>query len=194
MTLAPERWIMELTRKQLSALLDQRSISPEWPWATNDESVIDKNFKDIIAEVRRKVNVLDKSDFGHYGSGYASFVDCWLYREEEAFRYATSGHYYYGLVVLLSRLSNFYVIGEGQKSWNNAGGSSYLPDLGFVDKITRPEVMDIAKQVCAILDDRGLKRLYANELDKLLPNDVQVPTVLSDRPWKQFDAIFYWED
>ncbi len=112
---------MLLTETQIALLLKQLAISDEWPWATNDEAVIDKNIKDIVAEIRRKLRLEDKTEYGHYGSGYASFVDCWLYRPDAEFRYR-AGDNYHGLVVLFSRLSPFYVFGQGDKSWDKIGG------------------------------------------------------------------------
>jgi len=184
---------MLLTDTEIDTLLKQRSIFNQWPWSTNDECVIDKNIKDIIAEVRRKVRVKDKSEFGHYGSGYASFVDCWLYRSDDEFRYRP-GDNYHGLVVLFSRLSAFYVIGQGEKSWDKTSGASYLPDFDFMDTIEHPAVTELVPRVTAVLDDRGLKRLHKFDLDTILPNDVHVPTIMSEQVFRHFDALFYWED
>jgi hypothetical protein len=96
--------------------------------------------------------------------------------------------------VLFSSLSKYYVVGQGQKTWHKTGGSSYLPTLGFVDQIEHPAIQQITARVCKVLADRGLVRAHADELSSLLPRDISVPTILADRPWRHFDALFYWED
>ena len=184
---------MFLTANEIASLLRQEPITDEWPWNTKDETTIHRNIKDIVAEIRRKNRLLDKTEFGHYGSGYASYIDCWLYREDDEFRF-DKGNYYWGLVVLFSILSKYYVIGEGQKTWHQTSGSSYLPSFKFVDKINHPAIQTITAGVCKVLADRGLVRVHTDDLSPLLARDIAVPTILADRPWHLFDALFYWED
>jgi hypothetical protein len=184
---------MILTETHVEALLRQRSITDDWPWVTNDEREVDKNIKSMVADIRRKLQLEDKTEYGHYGSGYASFVDCWLYRPNEQFR-VLNGDHYQGLVILFSRLSPYYVIGQGEKSWHSTGGASYLPEFDFVDNIEHDAVLALVPRVNAILKSRGLLRLQKNDLDVILPKGVKVPTIMADRVYRHFDAIFYWED
>ena len=140
---------MGFSQPEIVSLLDQKPITDEWPWSTGDERVIDGNIKKIVTEICRKCHVLDKTEFNHYGSGYASFVDCWLYRENDDFRFER-GNCYGGLVVLFSRLSNYYVVGEGQKTWQKKSGSSYLPSFEFVDDITQEATKALEQDVCKL--------------------------------------------
>lgn len=182
-----------LTREQITTLVKQQPITDEWPWSTQDEATINHYYTDVIADVRQNVQLLDKTDFEHYDSGYASFIDCWLYREDEEFRFA-SGNSYWGLVVLFSRLSNYYVVGEGQLSWRTTDASSYLPSFVMVDKISHRAVQSIIDDVCEVLDAHGLVRLRAEELSEPLPDEIRVRTILSRHPRRHFDALFYWFD
>ncbi len=184
---------MLLTEAEIASLLRQESITDELPWNTGDERAIDSSIAETIAEVRRTHRLQDQTEFGHYGSGYASFVDCWLYRNELAFKY-DSGDCYWGLVVLFSRLSNYYVLGEGQKTWHEKSSASYMPSFEFVDKLLHPAVISIADDVCAVLDRRGFVRAHAANLSELLPASTEVPTILCDPPYRHFDALFHWED
>ncbi len=184
---------MRLTDTEIDLLLKQQAISVQWPWSTNDERVIDNNIKDIVAEVRRRLRLEDKTEYGHYGSGYASFVDCWLYRPDDDFRYRPGAHYK-GLVVLFSRLSRFYVLGQGFKSWHVTGGTSYLPEFEFVDSFDHQAVLSLVPRVTSILTDRGLTRLYKSDLEIVLARHICVPTIMTDRVFRHFDALFYWED
>ena len=182
-----------LSQSEIVRLLRGEWVTDEWPWNTGDEATIEKHYKDVLAEVCRKCCLREKTVWDHYGSGYASFVDCWLYREEPGFRAGTGSHYH-GMVLLLSRLSRFYIVGEGEKSWHAKGGASYLPDAGFVDKLRTPAVVALVEPVTAILDARGLARLRPADLAESLPLRTRVPTILGDPPFTHFDALFYWED
>lgn len=184
---------MVLSESDIASLIAQNPIHDEWPWSTNDEHVIHGHIKDVIAEVRRENRLLDKSEFGHYGSGYASFVDCWLYRDDEDFKF-DEGSAYWGIVVLFSTLAPYYVIGEGQKTWEARSSSSYLPSFDFVDQLSQPVIQGLEANVCSTLSDRGMVRIYAHELSARLPRHMSVPTILADPPFRHFDAIFHWED
>jgi hypothetical protein len=184
---------MILSENQIELLLHQKPITDEWPWVTRDESVIDMHWKDVLSEICRDLNLLEKSEFGHYGSGYASYVDSWLYRDTEEFRFHP-GNCFWGLVILYSRLSPFYVIGEGKRTWHDKGGSSYLPCFEFVDQLTQNCVFSLSQDVEAILGNRGLRRLRKDQVSGTLDAKFQVPTILADPPLRHFDAIYYWED
>lgn len=96
--------------------------------------------------------------------------------------------------MLFSRLSNYYVIGQGEKSWDKTSGASYLPDFDFVDDIDHQSVAQLAPRVIDILNQRALKQLHKSDLNTILPTDVSVPTIMADRVFHHFDALFYWED
>ena len=184
---------MHLSDTQIDRLINQKAISEVWPWNTNDETQVDDNLRDIIAELRRKLRLADKTEFGHYGSGYASFVDCWLYRPDKEFRYE-AGNNYFGLVVLFSRMSPYYVLGQGRKSWKESSGASYLPHFEFVDELDHPSVVALVPRVDKVLVSRGLERLHKADVEKTLPIGTHVPTVLAEKRFRYFDALFYWED
>ena len=184
---------MILTEKHIELLLHQKPITDEWPWSTCDQVVIDKHWKDVLAEICRKMRLDHKSEFGHYGSGYASYVDTWLYRAEASFRFA-AGNCFWGIVILYSRLSPYYVLGQGQKSWHDNGGSSYLPSFKFVDAISQDVLISLVYDIDVILAGRGLKRLKRSQVEANLDHNIRVPTILADPPLHHFDAIYYWED
>jgi hypothetical protein len=184
---------MQLSDAEITRLLNQEFITDEWPWNTRDSVVIEKNIKDIVAEVRRKARVQDKTEFGHYGSGYASFVDCWLYRPDDEYR-CGPGNHYYGLVVIFSRLSRYFVVGEGTKWWDGTDGTSYLPGFLIVDSIQHPAILELEQLVVPILESKQLCRLHTEDLAIPLPRAMRVPTILEDGAYRHFDALFHWED
>ena len=186
---------MSLTKPQINRLLRQLPITDKWPWSTNDGPTIDGHIEGVIGELCRKLRLKDRTEFEHYGSWYASYIDCWLFRPKDEFRFA-EGNCFWGLIVLFSRLSHYFVLGEGQKAWDAADNrrSSYLPSFAGVDQLTQPAVVRLAPKVCKILNERGFVRLAAGDLGALLPAKTQVPTILTDPPFRHFDSLFYWED
>ena len=83
---------------------------------------------------------------------------------------------------------------EAEKSWHTHGGSSYLPEFEMIDRLPTHVVADLAHQVQAILESYGLVRASRDELMESLPLALYVPTILTNRAFSQFDALFYWED
>ena len=69
-----------------------------------------------------------------------------------------------------------------------------MPSYQFVDQLKHPKVRTLEEGVCNTLAGRGLTRLHADDLSAILPHDTDIPTNLSDPPWRHFDALFYWED
>jgi hypothetical protein len=186
-----------LTPQQIELLLAQRSISDAFPWKTNDLSQIDAFYKDVCSNVSRATATLSKIHWDHYGSGYASFVDAWFYRTTPDFNVnkplrKVEGHK--GLIVLLSRHSPYFVFMEGDKHWHATGGSGYVPVFSMVDDLPSRAVAALAQQMQPLLEGFGLVRAHKADLAAELPSHFEVPTILSDEPFNEFDAIFYWED
>ena len=188
---------MKISDGEIANLLAQQAISQQYPWSTNDSREIENFFKFVIPELERKSHVRSRVEWGHYGSGYASFVDAWLYRESSDFdtKYRPAqGKSYTGLVILLSRLSPYFALMEGEKSWGGNGGSSYMPHFDAIDDFPTPAVAELAEQVQPILESHGMIRLSHSMLDTPLEPKFKVRTVLTDRAFTNFDAFFYWED
>jgi hypothetical protein len=74
------------------------------------------------------------------------------------------------------------------------GGSHYLPEFNMLDRFETQAVAILAQQVQPILEDQGLVRVAKEQLEEPLVRGLHVPTILTDRGYTQFDALFYWED
>ena len=186
-----------LSRGEIERLLSQQTISERHPWVTNDDRLIEAHLKGACAAVTRATRSESRVEWGHYRSGYASFVDAWLYKTTPDFDVKqpirdAEGHI--GLVVLLSRLSPYFVFMQGEKRWHATGGSSYLPEFGMLDKLEAKSVSLLAGQVQPVLESHGLVRAVREQLSEPLPAGLSVPTILTARGFTQFDALFYWED
>jgi len=148
----------------------------------------------LAKEITRLNGCGEKTEWNHYGSGYASFIDAWFYFPDGRARGALEGEHHHGIYVLLSRQSCFYVVGQGEKTWRSDGGSSYLPGLDSVDSVEHPALLPLERQIDQLLTASGLKRLRRAEMEPTIGGEHKVPTILSDVPFTQFDALFFWED
>lgn len=84
---------------------------------------------------------------------------------------------------------------ESEKQWDvHGGGYQALPELEMIDRLETPVVIELSQQVQSELEKCGLVRAYKEQLTSLLPTGTRVPTVLTDRGFTQFDALFHWED
>ena len=182
----------EATVRDLAA---DRLVWPTAPWSAPEAA--EALYRGICKALCGRRNLRARIEWNHYGSGYASFIDAWFYRDTDAFRAApgTGGaHDYVGLWVLFHRRMPFYAVGEGQKSWNETGGASYLPSMNGVDAFTCEAVRDLSHEIEPWLSDHMLIRLRKDELRRPIPADIAIDTNLGARPFHLFDALFHWMD
>lgn len=173
---------MRWTEQQLSLLLRGEPICQDPPWCQGVKSVEDY-YRWVLAEVERKTGWKCEVEWGHYGSGYASYVDVWIHQPHSPGL---------GLGLLLSRLSPYFVFFQNQVDLRNGRRTTYsLPDLELTDDYADSK---LAAAVQKVLEEQQLVRLYAQELTHPLPPGTAVPTLLGDPPYSQWDALFYWED
>jgi hypothetical protein len=183
--------------EEIERLLLGEPISAHHPWVTKDDRLIEDHLRRACGAVRSITKTEARIEWNHYGSGYASFVDAWFYRPASEFNVRKSlkfGEEHTGLVVLLSRLSPYFAFMEGEQRWNAQGSSSYLPDFSALDKLEAESVALLAQQAQSILEGHGLIRAYHEQLSEPLPASLHVPTILTSGGFKQFDALFFWED
>lgn len=185
-----------LTPAQLQQLLNQQCISDQHPWCTNDSKIIEKFYVRVCADVERKSRVKSSIEWNHYGSGYASYIDAWFFRNTPDFEDSTSVNVklYSGLSVLFSRLSHYFVFLEGSKFGRDQSSGYFLPEFNSVDALRTSAVINLAKEIQPILENYGLRRLSRQDLSALLPSGTVIDTNLSSRAYREFDALFNWMD
>jgi len=182
-----------LSDDDVTALLAGLPITQVPPWAGGDAAAIDAHLAHACNALEQALGARSRIVWDDYGSGYASFVDAWFYlapagADADAEQSCT------GLVVLFSRLSPWYVFMQGDKGWNAQGGSSYLPSFDMVDRFETAGVIGMAGLAQDVLAQRGFVRACRAGLSAPLPIGQEVPTILGDPPYTQFDALFHWAD
>lgn len=182
---------------EVARLIGGQPIGEPLPFDPTDDGSMHLFYAGLVQRIERENHLSSRVEWHHYGSGYASFVEAWFYPADSRARlpaFQVGGERHVGLTVLLSRLSRYFVLGQDEKAWSAVGGSGGLPNFSTVDDVTHPTILALAAPVTALLTARGLQRLSRLELAALLPRDTQVPTILTDEAFRQFDALFYWED
>lgn len=160
-------------------------------------NAVDEFYRRLCDSVAAATDTRSRIEWDHYGSGYASYVDAWFYRPTPGFDVDEplgNGEEHKGLVVLLSRLSHYFVFMEGSKYWDKEGGSGYMPDFSMLDQLPTPAVAELAAHIQPLLQEAGLVRASRQDLETLLPQGTAVPTILGEEPYRHYDALFHWED
>lgn len=181
----------------LEKLLAGQSIANHYPWNSKNDAVVEQFYRNVCQQVQAATDTSSVLEFDDYGSGYASYIDAWFYRNQPQFRLTSVGHehHYTGLIILFSRLAPYFVFMQGERSWSeNQGSSSYLPEMDMLDDLYADPVCELAKTVQPLLEGLGLKRLLRAELSGILDKKWQVPTILNSGDFTEYDALFYWED
>ena len=182
---------------EVARLIQGKPVGEPLPFDPADDSSIYQFYAELVQRIEREQGLRARVEWHHYGSGYASFIEAWFYPADGRASlppFQASGERHVGLVVLLSRLSRYFVLGQDEKAWSADGDSGELPNFSSVDDLTHPAVLALVAPVTILLAARGLQRLSRSELAAFLPEDAQVPTILTDEPFRQFDALFHWED
>ena len=179
---------------EVERLIQGRPIGEPLPFDPANDGAIRLFYERLVRQIEREQGLRSRVEWNHYGSGYASFVEAWFYPADDRARLPGCEEGHVGLVVLLSRLSRYFVLGQDEKRWSADGGSGGLPNFSMVDEVTHPAVLPLVGPVTALLTAAGLQRLRRQDLAATLPETLQVPTILTDLPFRQFDALFHWED
>ena len=175
---------------------------PQWLWQRLPEistgSPPDlKYLRRVVAQIVRRLDLRERSEWNHYGSGTASFADIWLYRDAPDFRRPlldSAEESFTGLWLLINRFVPCYVMGEGEQSWSATNGGRYMPELSGVDRFATPAVERLAADVQRIAGDCGVVRLHRSDVESLLPSQIKFTSNLSNGELRIFDALFFWND
>ena len=180
---------------EVERLVQGQPIREPLPFDPTNDEATRHFYEGLVRQVEREQGLRSRVEWNHYGSGYASFIEAWFYPADDRARLPGREEGHVGLVVLFSRLSRCFVLGQDEKRWSSDGsGSAGLPNFSTVDDITHPAILPFVGPVTALLTAAGLQRLHRQDLAAALPETLQVPTILTDLPFRQFDALFYWED
>ncbi len=184
---------------EVARLIQGQPVRGPLPFDPADDQNIRRFYEGLVRLIEETQGLCARVEWNHYGSGYASFIAAWFYLTDGSARrtpFRSGEERHMGLTVLFSRLSPYFALTEDEQTWSLDGrsGSGCLPDFETVDEITHPVLRAYVDPVTTRLETVGLQRIYRQDLAAFLPETCRVPTILTDEPFRQFDALFYWED
>ncbi|MFG1941469.1 hypothetical protein [Nonomuraea sp. NPDC048826] len=136
-------------------------------------------------------------EFGHYGSGYASYVDVFITRRDGSTRRSENGWTdVEGLPLALCRLAPLAALFtcDIRSSGPDGAGSRGLPQLSLVTDTALPGWEEEHRQIGQVLERHDIALLDSQVLGLPLEAGLQVETFLGNPPYNVFDAWFHWMD
>ncbi|WP_157099743.1 hypothetical protein [Microbispora sp. ATCC PTA-5024] len=140
--------------------------------------------------------VVEHAEFGHYGSGYASFVDVFLTRRDGSARHVDPDGYtaVEGLSVALCRLAPIAcILAPDERSYHPAGrGYHSMPRLDAVTEMLIPGWEEGCEQISQVLDLHGITLVGPRLLSRPALPHLIIDTNLGDGPHCSiFDVWFH---
>lgn len=159
---------------------------------------IDGFLRRVVAELGRLPTlVVEHSDFGHYGSGYASFVEVSMTKRDGSLRH-DGGHGWVEvecLGILLCRLAPIAcALRPSVRSTGTERGFHSLPSVDRAVTAVDQQWTYGFQQIRTVLDKHGLTLVGTDVLTLPLPGRLFVNTNLADSAFTIFDAWFHWMD
>lgn len=185
----------ELTEARLREVVAGRPVGDRWPYAGGSERDIEAHLGRAVGELRGTRRLRVEAEFGHYGSGYASYVHvfCAKGAGRSTERRGDLDHTD-GLSVYLARLAPVAAIGPGHPRRGAGTGSLDFLDPERVGESPAGDWSDELRLTRSVLERNGFYLPAREALCAPLPFAAVIPTFLSRGPYRVFDALFYWED
>lgn len=207
-----------LSDDSLNSMIRGEPVGDQWPYAGGSKRDIAKHLKKVVSKLKRLPGVAVEAEFRHYGSGYASYVDVFCYPRNGSSQQKRDGVLHIvGLSVYLSRLAPLAVLGSGEKTrFKSGGGYSFLEAstvtsillalfprvrggcsflaASTVDSVPDGDWLGFVQGIRTKINDCGFTFLDRETVLQPLPFEADIPTILSEPPYNNFDAVFYWED
>ncbi|WP_107840462.1 hypothetical protein [Metasolibacillus meyeri] len=191
------------TNEQLKQLIQGEMIGEVFPYNAGDEQQIFSYLKRIKAELERSKRIECDQELLHFGSGYASYMQWFVYEKSAVTRLERAGGLVeaekIGLVVQISMLAPVVLIGKGEKRDDYFEGEW---QSGGVNSLINPQSLLIPTHLTELYE--SLQRLFMKynysilrkeDVEKPLPFKANIATIFREpREYLIWDAIFYWMD
>lgn len=193
------------TEEELQLMIDRKMIGHIYPYDTNDEKAVIDYTKQIKAELERQSGVHVRVEQLHFGSGYASYIEWFVYLDRDVQqsdnKYGIRTVEKEGLMINISLLAPVILIGTGEKSDDIlietdkvVGGSKSL--FCEVSNLDIPaQFKELANSIEGLFMKYHYTILQKADVNRRLPIKTYIPTIFRE-PYEYlvWDAIFYWED
>ncbi|ENX05927.1 hypothetical protein [Acinetobacter courvalinii] len=190
----------QLSQLEIESLISGDSISEVFPWSTNNENLIVQHYKQIFLDISKLSGTQFLVDFDHYGSGYASYIPTFFFKEEFRTKqlYPPYNQNFLGLEIYFCRIAPYFIMIEKEYRWQSKTRKierfNGFPELDQIDEIKNSNLILIAQQIEKLLSKFELIRLNQKQLKIKLPSNYEVHTNFTNHGYCYFDAFFHWED
>ena len=185
----------ELTEARLRDVIAGRPVGDAWPYADGSTRDIEAHLRRVAFELRGTRRVEVEAELDHYGSGYASYVHVFCAKPGGLSTERRDGlDWIDGLSVYLCRLAPVAAFGPGRRT---RGDKTSSLDFLAPEKVGATPAGDWSNElgpIRSVLTRHGLRLLAREDVCAPLSFATTIPTVLSEGPYRVFDALFYWED
>ena len=191
---------------QLQELIEGKIIGNQFPYDTKNEQEIEAHIRRFFYRIKRIPNLVCEAEWGHFGSGYASFVELFCYQKEDAIVVEEKYDYQEikteGIIIDICRLAPVAITGEDDRyktiqiETNEVVGGAYGSLLDGPNRLyVREKFRVIARNLAQALKEFEYELLEAEKMNQRLSFQTKIPTIYREpREYLVMDAIFYWED
>lgn len=195
---------MTHTEEYLRIIASTKVIGDFSPFDKDDIDEVEKYIKLIVERLTKIDSLIIEPDFSYYGSGFASYISIKVSKKDRSdTRITDNGNkkteWKKGLLIYVSNLTPYWYYGNGEWTISYDGEKRIGGSGGFL----RPESIDNIdfnlwqneiQEIIDIFSNYKYELLTEEELSKPLWFEVEIPTILADKPYEIFDCFFYWED
>jgi hypothetical protein len=178
---------INFSNDELKRIIETKPIGNFHPYNMEEynHDAVNDYISKVVGSLAAIHNIRYEADFDSYGSGYASYVDvfCWK-RDGSSSEEREDVLWIDGIRIYICRLAPVAVIGKGQVTKHARGGSSDYIESSSVNVLPSG---DWKQEV------EGIRNIL-KMVNQLLSFEAEIPTILANKPYKMFDAFFYWED
>ena len=196
--------MLMFTDEQLRNLIAGKMIGDSYPYDTNDDNEVEAHIRRLFYRLNRIPGIICEAEWDHFGSGYASFVEFFCYREKD--KHHTENKWTReektdGLLLYISRLAPVAIMGEDTryKTFRIETGDEIGGAYGSLTSPSQLRIsqkfLPISQKITEVLTEFGYELLREEMVNMPLPFQAKIPTIYSEpRDYVLMHAIFYWED
>ncbi len=172
---------MYVSEQMLRQIIAGTPVGDIWPYNSGSEDAIEQHLRNCVAQLGLSTQIIVEADFDHYGSGYASYVDVFCYKNDgSSTRHRDETLPIDGLTIYLCRLAPVAVYGRNHKTRDARGGSSGFLNAENVDTTPPGQWESIAQEINKNLASLGFELLDRDTVSRELPFKADISTILGD--------------
>jgi hypothetical protein len=195
---------MTYSREFLEQLANERVMGDFPPFDSGNIRAVEDYIKIIVGRLKDNYQLIVEPDYKYYGSGFASYVNVRISKKDMSDTQVTQEknkvtNYTHGLLLYISNLTPYWFYGASDWLVTKDNGRNVSGSSGFL----RPENISYVdnelwgghlKKIKSVFDEYRYRLLTEEELEKQVDWDIQLKTVLGEKPYEVFNFLFHWED